>query len=181
MLLYLIIGCEIGFWIFLFAGLFIRYFLHFPKFSKAVLLCVPLLDFILLCATALDLHNGATAEFAHGLAAVYLGFTLVYGSSVIKWADQHIAHRFAAGPEPDRPPAGGREHTVYEWKQWGKGVAAGAIASALLALAIAYVDQPERTLALNEWFSTIFWVLAIWLFLWPVWYSISPKKLPTKV
>jgi hypothetical protein len=70
---------------------------------------------------------------------------------------------------------------VYEWKQWGKGVAAGAIASALLALAIAYVDQPERTLALNEWFSTIFWVLVIWLVLWPVWYSIFPKKLPTKV
>ncbi|OZY85117.1 hypothetical protein CBP51_18465 [Cellvibrio mixtus] len=181
MLLYLIIGCEIGFWIFLFVGLFIRYFFRSPKLSKAVLLCVPLLDFILLCATALDLHNGSIADFAHGLAAVYLGFTLVYGASVIKWADQHIAYCFASGEKPDQPPSGGWEYTFYEWQQWGKGVAAGVIAWVLLALAIAYVDQPERTSALNEWFAGIFWVLAIWLLVWPVWYSIFPKKLSHKV
>lgn len=176
MLLWLIIGCEIGFWIFLFSGLLIRYLLHSPKLGKAVLLCVPLLDLILLCATALDLHNGATAEFAHGLAAVYLGFTVVYGGSVIKWLDQHVAYRFAAGKKPDQPPARGWEYTLHEWKQWGKGVLSGAIAAALLATAIAYVNQPERTLALNEWFATIFWVLAVWLVVWPVWYTLFPRK-----
>lgn len=176
MLLWLIIGCEIGFWIFLFAGLLTRYLLHSPKLGKAILLCVPLLDLILLCATALDLHHGATAEFAHGLAAVYLGFTVVYGGSVIKWLDQYVAYRFAAGKKPDQPPARAREYTLHEWKQWSKGVLAGAIAAALLFAAIAYVNQPERTLALNEWFTTIFWVLAIWLVVWPVWYTIFPKK-----
>lgn len=176
MLLWLIIGCEIGFWIFLFTGLLIRYLLHSPKLGKAVLLCVPVLDLILLCATALDLHNGATAEFAHGLAAVYLGFTVVYGGSVIKWLDQRVAYRFAGGKKPDQPPARGWEYTLYEWKQWGKGVLAGAISAVLLFAAIAYVNQPDRTLALNEWFATIFWVLAIWLVVWPVWYSLFPKK-----
>lgn len=176
MLLWLIVGCEIGFWVFLFAGLLIRYLLHSPQLSKVVLLCVPVLDFILLSATALDLHNGATAEFAHGLAAVYLGFTLVYGSGVIKWLDQHVAYRFAAGKKPDQPPARGWEYTFHEWKQWGKGVLAGAIAAALLFAAITYVNQPERTVALNEWFATLFWVLAIWLVVWPVWYTLFPKK-----
>jgi hypothetical protein len=176
MLLWLIIGCEIGFWVFLFAGLFVRYMLHLPKLGKAILLCVPLLDLILLCVTALDLHDGTTAEFAHGLAAVYLGFTVVYGGGVIKWLDQQVAYRFAAGEKPDQPPAVGWEHTRYEWKQWGKGVLAGIIAAALLFAAIAYVNQPERTLALNDWFATIMWVLVIWLVVWPLWYTIFPKK-----
>ncbi len=97
MLLWFIIGCEIGFWIFLFLGLFIRYILKYPRTGKAVLFCVPLLDLTLLFATAIDLHNGTVAEFAHGLAAVYLGFTVVYGSDVVKRLDQYAVYKFVSG------------------------------------------------------------------------------------
>lgn len=176
MLLWVIIGCEIGFWVVLFLGLFIRYILQFPKIGKTVLLCVPLLDLILLCATAVDLHQGATAEFAHGLAAVYLGFTLVYGGSVIKWLDQYAAYTFASGKKMTAPPKYGWSYTVYEWNQWLKGVGAGCIAAFLLFVAIRYVNQPEKTASLYEWFYYIFWALAIWCVCWPLWYTLFPKK-----
>ncbi|WP_229837873.1 hypothetical protein [Cellvibrio zantedeschiae] len=150
--------------------------MKFPKTSKAVLLCVPLLDLILLVATAIDLHHGATAEFAHGLAAVYLGFTVVYGGPLIKWLDQYAAYKFQSGEKIEAEQKYGWSHTLDEWKQWLKGVAAGAIAAALLFLAISYVNQPEKTKLLYDWFQYIFWVLLIWLVCWPVWYSLFPKK-----
>ena len=176
MLLGLIIGCEIGFWVLLFLGIFIRYFLKSPRMGKAVLLCVPVLDLILLGATAVDLHRGATAEFAHGLAAVYLGFTLIYGGGVIKWLDQYAAYKFAGGEKMSGPPTHGRAYTLYEWQQWFKGMKAGGIAAVLLIIAIVYVNQPERTQELNEWFGVIFGSLAVWLIFWPLWYTVFPKK-----
>jgi|SRR5690554_2390386 len=176
MLLWLIIGCEIGFWVFLFLGLFIRYFLKCPKIGKAVLLCVPLLDLILLFATAIDLQKGAVAEFAHGLAAVYLGFTVVYGSSVIKLLDQYAAYKFASGEKINSPSMYGWNYSIYEWKQWLKAVGAGVIAATLLLCAIKFVNQPEKTQALHEWFHYIFWFLAIWFICWPLWYTLFPKK-----
>ncbi|RYY76181.1 MAG: hypothetical protein EOO52_01265 [Gammaproteobacteria bacterium] len=176
MLFWLIVGCEIGFWILLFLGLFTRYVLKSPRFGKAVLLFVPLLDLILLCATTIDLHNGATAEFAHGLAAVYLGFTLVYASGLIKWADQYVANKFSTVDKVVESPIFGWDYTIYEWKQWLKGVGACAIAAVLLLLAIYYVNEPERTKALHDWFYSIFWILVTWLVCWPLWYTLFPKK-----
>lgn len=177
MILWLIIGCEIGFWLFLFLGLFIRYILKYPRTGKAALLCVPLLDLVLLLATAIDLHNGAVAEFAHGLAAVYLGFTVVYGSGVIKWLDQLAARRCVSTNKMEElKQLYGWSHTLYEWRQWLKGVLAGGIASFLLIIAVVYVGDPEKTAELNEWFSYIFGLLAIWLVCWPLWYTLFPKN-----
>jgi hypothetical protein len=176
MLLWLIVGCEIGFWILLFSGLLIRYVFKSPGLSKAILFCVPLLDLILLCATTLDLHNGATAEFAHGLAAVYLGFTVVYGSGLMKWADQYVANKFSSVGKLEESSAYGWNYTVYEWKQWLKGICAAAIAAALLFLAIVYVNDQERTKSLYEWFNYIFIVMVMWLVCWPLWYTLFPKK-----
>lgn len=176
MLLWLIIGCEIGFWLFLFLGLFIRYILKYPRTGKAVLLCVPLLDLALFLATAIDLHNGAVAEFAHGLAAVYLGFTVVYGSDVIKWLDQIAAQRFSEIDKAVASERYGWNHTLHEWRQWGKAVLASGIACLLLLAAILYVGDAGKTAQLNEWFGHIVGILLIWLVCWPLWYTVFPKK-----
>lgn len=175
MLLGLIIACEVGFWVFLFLGLFARYLLKRPRLSKGLLLCVPLMDLVLLCASILDLSNGATAEFAHGLAAAYLGFTLVFGPSLIQWADEHMAHKFSNAPKPNRP-AHGWEYTLYEWKLWLKGVMASVIAAALLFAAIFFIDHPQKTEALSEWFYILSSLLFCWLLLYPLWYTVFPKK-----
>ena len=54
--------------------------------SSVLLLCVPLIDVVLLAATVLDLQRGASASFAHGLAAAYIGFTVAFGGVTIQWA-----------------------------------------------------------------------------------------------
>ncbi|MDI5788286.1 hypothetical protein PO124_07245 [Bacillus licheniformis] len=46
----------------------------------------------------------------HGIAAVYIGVSIAFGSRMIKWADERFAYRFAGGPKPDKGPQYGREH-----------------------------------------------------------------------
>ena len=110
----LIVACEIGFWVILLLGLACRYLLRRDRLSRALLLGLPLIDALLLAFTAIDLRNGTTATFAHGLAAAYVGFTVAFGAMAVKWADAHFAHRFAAGPAPSEPPARGWPAVRYE-------------------------------------------------------------------
>jgi hypothetical protein len=70
MLLAMIAGCEIGFWVVLLAGLSARYLLGLRRVGAVLLAGVPLVDLVLLIAAILHLRSGATADFTHGLAAV---------------------------------------------------------------------------------------------------------------
>lgn len=175
MLIWFIIACEVGFWVVLALGLFVRFVLKLTSLSKFILLCVPLLDLALLVATTIDLSSGKTAEFVHGLAAVYLGFTIVYGHSIIRWADSYVSYKFYSGKNPKNTDYGW-SYAQYEWREWLKGVLACVIAAVLLSLAILYIDNPQRTEALSQWYSRLFSLLAIWLVGWPVWYTIFPRK-----
>src|SRR5262245_37285979 len=107
MLVTLILACEVGFWILLVSGLAARYLWRRRRLSTVLLAAVPLVDLVLLAATVVDLQRGATAGFAHGLAAAYIGFSVAFGPSMIRWADERFAHRFAGGAPPWRPPRGG--------------------------------------------------------------------------
>ncbi|GAA4633438.1 hypothetical protein GCM10023196_070950 [Actinoallomurus vinaceus] len=171
----IIAGCEVGFWLFLLMGLLTRYVARRPRLGAALLICVPLTDLALLTATVVDLRRGATAGFAHGLAAAYLGFSVAFGHGMIRWADERFAHRFAGGPSPSRPPRHGRARARHEWKEFGKAVIAWAISCALLLGAIALVGDTGRTAALHDWLSRLTVVLGIWA-LWPITYTIWPAK-----
>src|SRR5687767_3263233 len=100
MLLALIVACEISFWALIAAGLASRYLLGRRRLGAALLVCVPVVDLVLLVATVIDLAGGAVADFGHGLAAAYIGFSVAFGHSLIRWADERFAHRFAGGPPP---------------------------------------------------------------------------------
>lgn len=69
--------------------------------------------------TVMDLNNGASATFAHGLATAYVGFTVAFGSTMIRWADQRFAHGFGGGPPPSKPPSHGWASVLYEVQLWG--------------------------------------------------------------
>lgn len=171
MIILLIIFCEIGFWMFLFTGLFVRYQLKKDKLSRVLLLCVPILDVILLSATFIDLNRGAEATFAHGLATAYLGFTLVFGKEVVNWADHKMG-----GKVNEQVTLTGFSYALYEWKVWGRGVLACAIAACLLFLGIELVDQPQRTGSLNDWYYILVNLMVLWAVFGPLWYTIFPKK-----
>ncbi|WDZ83370.1 hypothetical protein [Micromonospora cathayae] len=178
MLVGLIIACEVAFWVLLAAGLVARYPLRRPRAGAALLLAVPLVDLVLLAATLLDLRRGGTATFAHGLAAGYLGFSVAFGHSLIRWADERFAHRFAGGPPPSRPPRYGMARARHEWREWGKGLLGWAVAVAVLVGGIALVGDPDRTRELEAWIGRLSVVMAGWLLLGPLAYTIFPKRAP---
>jgi len=175
MLVTLIIAGEIAFWVVLAAGLVTRYLLRRPRLGLLLLAGVPLVDVVLLVAGTVDLARGATAGFGHGLATAYIGVSIAFGHSIIRWADERFAHRFAGGPEPWKPPKGGRERARYEWREFGKAALAWAIGVGLLLAAIAIVGDAERTEALLGWIARLSMVLAIWS-LWPITHTIWPSK-----
>jgi hypothetical protein len=174
MLPYIVAG-EIAFWLVLGAGLSARYLLRRRRLGALLLAATPLVDLALLVATVIDLRGGAEAAWAHGLAAVYIGVSVAFGPSMVRWADHRFAHRFAGGPEPWRPPKHGRARARYEWREFGKAVVAWAVSVALLLAGIGLVGDASRTEALQAWLAQVTLVLAIWS-LWPITHTIWPAR-----
>ncbi|MEV8348166.1 hypothetical protein ACFVTT_16665 [Streptomyces niveus] len=177
MIVTLIIICEVGFWVLLGLGLALRYFARMPRASVAVLLCEPLLEILLLVVTAIDLKNGAEPDWKHGLAAVYIGFSVALGPELIKWADGRFAHRFAGGPPPVRPPKYGKARMVHERKTAARWIVASAIAMGLLQAAIWYVGSDGETGSLQMWQQKMLFVIGVNV-VWALGYTLFPKKAP---
>jgi hypothetical protein len=173
----LVIACEVAFWVLLGAGLAFRYALRMPRTGLALLLCEPLLEIVLFVATAIDLRNGAEPDWRHGLAAVYIGFTVGLGHSTVKWADARVAHRFAGGPPPVRPPRYGTARAVHEWKVAGRWILAAAVAAALLQGAIWYVGDDGDTGSLRGWQQSMLWLIGINVLI-AASYTLFPKRQP---
>jgi hypothetical protein len=169
MVVAVILACEVLFWVLVLGGLAARYLLRRTRLSTVLLLLVPVLDVVLLAVIALHLTSGGTADASHGIGALYLGFTVAYGHPLIVWADARFAHRFAGGPRPEkRRPAGGRARVRYELGGWLRCTAACAIGAGALGVLMLAVGDPERTAALNGFFTPLaivmFWntVLTVW-------------------
>lgn len=167
-LVYLIIGCEIGFWVLLAAGLCTRYLLHRKRLGVALLACVPLLDVVLLSAAGADLARGGSADSVHGLAAFYLGFSVAFGHSLIRWADVRFAHRFAGGPAPVKPVKGTPPYRRGLWIEYGRVLIATGIAVAVLLVMIVFLAAPSETGVLWAWVQRAGLVAGIWLLAGPV-------------
>jgi len=174
-ILAIIVACEIGFWALLLAGLAARYLLRWKTASTVLLVCVPLVDLVLLAATIVDLRDGAVADASHGLAAAYIGFSVAFGHSLVRWADAQFAYRFAGGPRPTKPPRDSRARARHEWREFGKALLAWSISCLLLVGGIALVGEAERTQALEAWIRQLTVVLAIWL-IWPVWETVASLR-----
>lgn len=177
MIIAVIVACEIGFWALLGAGLVLRYPARKPRAGAVVLASVPVVDLVLLVATVIDLRNGTTADVKHGLAAAYIGFSIAYGHSMVRWADARFAHRFAGGPRPQGPPKYGMARAVHEWRILGRTAVAAAVAIVLLQGAVWLVDVPSRTAALTEWQGKMLLVTGINLVV-AASYTLWPKTAP---
>lgn len=171
MIVTLIVACEVGFWVAVLAGLIARYPLRRPRLGAALLIAAPVLDVVLLALVAVDLVRGGTASWQHGLAAIYIGFSVAFGHQVIAWADVRCAHRFASGPPPVR--LAGRAYTVACWKDVLRTVVMVAIAGGVTGGLIALTrGSGTEELLLN--FRILGIVLAADV-LWAVSYTIWPR------
>ncbi|NGZ78159.1 hypothetical protein [Saccharibacillus alkalitolerans] len=172
---WLIIGCEVGFWVLVAAGLAARYLLKQRKLGALLLLLTPVVDLVLLAATVIDIRGGAEVNFMHGLAAVYIGATVAYGHRMIKWADERAAYRFAGGERPKKGPKRGREHAAAERKGWYRHLLAWTVGSALLAIMILLISDADRAAPLKQWI--VYWALILGVdFLISFSYSLWPRK-----
>jgi hypothetical protein len=139
------------------------------------LICVPLIELVLLAATTVDLARGPTAGFGHGLAAAYLGFSIAFGHSLIRWADERFAYRFSDGPPPTRPPRFGLERARYEWREFAKALLARAIRLWPVAACDRHRRRRSPDRAARGWIGRLTLVLAIWA-IWPVSHTLWPSK-----
>ncbi|WP_210649855.1 hypothetical protein [Nocardioides sp. SYSU D00065] len=164
-----IVLCEVGLWILLGAGLVLRYLARLRLAGAVVLAGIPLLDVVLLVAAAVDLHRGAEPDAIHGLAGIYLGVSVAFGPSIVRWADVRFAHRFAGGPAPVKHPKGSPERVAALWREWNRVVLAAVVASAaLLGLAFVFAEPAHRD-PLVWWAGRAWLVVGIWLLAGPVW------------
>jgi len=173
MLLILIVAGEVAFWVLLAAGLVARYVLRRRRLGAALLVATAGVDVVLFVAAIADLGRGVTANFTHGLAAAYVGFSVALGPAVVRWADERFAHRFAGGPPPRRPPRSGWPRARHEWREWGRGMLGWAVACGMLLGAVLWIDDPPRSRALVEWTAKLSLGMAVWLVFWPVWASVT--------
>jgi hypothetical protein len=169
-----IVAGEAGFWVFLLAGLVTRYPLRMRRSSTVVLVALPVIDLGVLVVSVADLAGGATANLSHGLAAVYLGFSVVFGKSMVNWADTRFAHRFAGGPKPVKIT--GKAKVNKEWLDWGKCLLACAIAAALLLVAIMVIHRPAQTDALWGWLPRLGGLSGAWLLFGPVYQEVFGRR-----
>ena len=168
-LYWLILGCEVAFWVVLALALAVRYLLRRDRPSRLLLLALPALDLVLLGLTALDLKRGSPAAFAHGLAAAYVGVTLAFGGVTVAWADRHVAHWFAGSPKPAPAPTRGWPALRYELVLWVRCLVAALVTILLVIALIAFVNNEAATEALHLWFRIALGSIILWFVFGPVW------------
>lgn len=174
-IVWLIIFCEVAFWIVILMGLVTRYILNRKKLGFFFLALTPVIDLILLLATSLDLMKGATAESPHAIAAVYISVSLVFGKSMISWADDRFKYYIMKqGAKP--PKLTGLNYSKHYAKNWLKHLLSYIIGTGILHLIIYLINDKNRTEALNStihiWtiVNIIDLIICVSYFVWP------PKK-----
>lgn len=158
-----IVASEVGFWVMLALGLAARYILRWKRASIILLACVPLLDVVLLIAVIVDLLNGAEAGTIHGVAAFYLGVSLAFGPTLVRWGDVRFAHRYAGGPAPRKLPKHGAEKLKAMWAEWLKVLLAAGISCGVLLFLIFVIATPAQTEQLWTWIPRAGLITGIWL------------------
>lgn len=167
-----IIACEIGFWVVIFAGLLTRYIFNNKRLGLFFLALTPVIDLILLLITASDLYNGAVATQVHALAAIYLGVSIAFGKSMIRWADERFLYYVKKqGAKPEKKT--GYAHARHYLKGSLQHLLAFIIGGTFLAAMIYIVGNTGKTEALLQslkvWALVVAIDLAISLsyFIWP--------------
>ncbi|MEV7022271.1 hypothetical protein [Kitasatospora sp. NPDC093558] len=180
MIVTLIIAAEISWWIVLGLGLSARYLLRWRRTSTALLVGLPVVDLALYTLTVLNLRGGAEASWMHALAASYVGFSVGYGPSLVRWADRQFLHRFAGGPKPLPSPKYGPERTRYEWEVARRTVVSAVITLGLISLLVPLSAGAAHFGTFAQWY----WKLGIAAVVNVVvagCFSIWPKEPPAGV
>ena len=167
-----IIACEVGFWVFIVAGLVTRYIFNQKRVGLFLLAMTPVVDLILIIVTSVDIYQGAVPTTAHGIAPIYIAFSIVYGRSMIRWADEHFLYYVKrAGTKPVRRI--GMDYAKHSMKGSLQHIVAYVIGGAMLLCMIFYIGNHTDTTALQN--TLKLWgvivlidnAISITYFIWP--------------
>ncbi len=136
-----IVCCEILFWVFIVAGLIVRYGFRRERLGFRLMAMSPVIDIVLLLLTVFDLSRGSTATLAHGLAAIYIGVSLAFGKQMIAWADERY-RRFILREQVSREQI---SKARKERNGFYRHVLAFLIGGALLGAMILWLGDAEQT------------------------------------
>ncbi|PTI39397.1 hypothetical protein [Staphylococcus casei] len=171
-IIWLIIFCEVAFWVVILLGLVTRYILKQKTLGLIFLALTPVIDLLLLITTAVDLMNGATAETPHAIAAVYISVSLVFGKSMINWTDDRFRYYvMKQGSKPYKPV--GLAYSKNYGKNWLKHLLSYVIGTGILHFIIYLINNKSRTEAMNGvihvWTIVIIvdLIICISYFIWP--------------
>ena len=170
---WMIVACEIGFWVVIALGLAVRYGLGKERLGLFILALTPVVDLVLLAVTSVDLYRGATATIAHALAAVYIGVSIAFGKGMIRWADDKFLSYVKKQPLAKKPKLYGMAYARSYAKGWFKHVFAYLIGAGLLLAMIFFVGDASRTGALER--AMLQWAVVLGIdllitvsfFVWP--------------
>ena len=169
---WMIVFCEVAFWVVIFLGLVIRYLFKREKLGLILLALTPLIDLLLLITASIDLYRGAVATQAHAIAAVYIGVSIAFGKSMIEWAD--LRFQYYVTKQGEKPKKlYGIEYAKHYFRSWLRHLIAYFIGAALLAGLIFLINHATRTEALSGMLSlwsivlVIDFLIAISNFIWP--------------
>ncbi|UVI36771.1 hypothetical protein [Brevibacterium spongiae] len=161
MLPYIVIG-EALFWVFLLAGVCARYLLRWRTASTILLIATPLIDIVIIVLTYIDLYRGATSDFSHGLAAFYVGFSVVFGPELIARVDRRFAKRYSA--QESAPAVPSKTSLAY----WLRCLTASSITIALLIGGIVIAGLADS-------FWLIYWMIVA-VFTTVSWAVVGPVR-----
>ncbi|MGK0575632.1 hypothetical protein ROU88_03160 [Macrococcus capreoli] len=167
----LIIAAEILFWVFILSGLVCRYIFQKKLLGNILLSSTIAVDLFLLIATSIHLALGGKAEFAHGLAAVYIAISIMFGKQLVQWADG----KFKALVLNEDPPIKyyGLDHAKQYAISFVKNIIAFCIAYGLITLMTLFTDNASSKDTLlsiiNVWQVVLFidLIITISYFIWP--------------
>jgi hypothetical protein len=163
-----IVACEVAFWAFLGAGLVTRYVLNLRRASTPLLLGSPIADFLLVILVAVDVQAGTAPTQAHALAATYLGFSVVFGPDLVRWADRRVAARLGRGLEMGLPTRNSTTPLRDEWQLFFKAARAWAITVAILFALAALSGDLDDAAPLPAYAATLTLILGVWFVAGPV-------------
>ncbi|WP_393965083.1 hypothetical protein [Exiguobacterium sp. S22-S28] len=152
-----IIVCEIMFWVFILAGLIVRYGWGRKRLGLRLMAMSPVIDLVLLVLTVYDLRQGTEATWAHGVAAIYIAVSLAFGKSLIAWADQTY-QRFVLRKDVARDV---RPKAQRKREGFFRHLTAFVIGSVLLAGMIYWIADFKQTEALLQTIQIWFLVLLV--------------------
>lgn len=146
MLPYIVAG-EILFWCLLLGGLAFRYLMQLRLLSTLALLATPFVDVAIITLTYVDLAAGASSDFSHGMAAFYVGFSIVFGPEIIRRYDRWFARRYTDLPQSELPRTPQQTDVQYLIRC----VVASVLTLALLAVGLLFAGDLDRSFWLIYW------------------------------